>query len=239
MKTFDMKNYTIFEKDFDFENYVMFETVSGSRLYGTNTRESDWDFRGVFMLPTHLMFNPLETLEQIEIEHPDRVLWSFPKFFKMLANGNPNILELLFAPREKWTVSSFEWEMLLEKRELFVTKKAVRAFMGYSAAQAKEVAKTGDGKALLHYNRLVQQAVELCQTGKITFPCEQANWLVGFRSLEMGEVRTHYSISQNYVDATNYRFRTFLDKTNFPEEPDNQKLTQIYKTILESGFGQW
>jgi predicted nucleotidyltransferase len=33
------------------ENMRVLETLVGSRLYGTNTESSDWDYRGVFVAP--------------------------------------------------------------------------------------------------------------------------------------------------------------------------------------------
>lgn len=116
---------------------LIFKTLAGSRLYGTNTPESDIDYRGVF-LPTAEQILGFNGIEQIETSVPfDSVTYALKKFLTLAADCNPNIVELLFAPIEGPTCISVqpEWKEILDFRSSFISKKAKHTFSGYAFAQ--------------------------------------------------------------------------------------------------------
>ena len=84
--------------NFDVEKTRIFECVTGSRLYGTYTPESDYDYRGVCIPPMEILLHPFMNFDQKDsgFEEEDRAIYSLPKFFKICADSNPNIIELLF-----------------------------------------------------------------------------------------------------------------------------------------------
>ena len=68
----------------------------GSWAYGTNTPESDEDFKGVAVAPREMYLGFSKTWEQAESKEPDLVIYELRKFFNLAAGGNPNITELLY-----------------------------------------------------------------------------------------------------------------------------------------------
>jgi predicted nucleotidyltransferase len=52
---------------------LVFATISGAHLYGFPSRDSDWDIRGVHVLPAREIFGLFETRETIEqsVESPN------------------------------------------------------------------------------------------------------------------------------------------------------------------------
>lgn len=71
---------------------ILFLTLSGSHAYGSNVEGSDIDIRGVAGSPEILGFN---RFEQAIDNRTDTVIYAVNKFVGLLAQGNPNIIELL------------------------------------------------------------------------------------------------------------------------------------------------
>ena len=131
---------------FNPEEYIIFEGLSGSHLYGTATEESDVDTRGVVIPPVDVLldpFNEFDVKDSFE-ENDDRALYSLKKFFKLCADNNPNVLELLFVPENKTLISSPQWEHLRRNRSLFVSKNVKYRFLGYAISQLKKIERHRD-----------------------------------------------------------------------------------------------
>ena len=122
-------------KNFD----VVMACRAGSHLYGTNVLESDIDYRGVFVPSKPYFFGCHQHIEQIETKTPDVVLFDIRKFFKLCLECNPNIIELLFVPKEKMVVCGTAWDEISDAAHLFVSKKARFTFAGYAISQLKRI----------------------------------------------------------------------------------------------------
>jgi hypothetical protein len=126
--------------NFNPQDYVIFEGIIGSNLYGTATKDSDLDIRAVCNTPLKVIINPFEGFEQKDsgFEEEDKVIYDIGKFFKLCTDSNPNITEILFVPESKMISKSKEWNLILENRDLFLSKKAKYTFLGFSYAQLKK-----------------------------------------------------------------------------------------------------
>ena len=126
--------------NFNPQDHVIFEGVIGSQLYGTATKDSDLDIRAVCNTPLKVIIDPFECFEQKDsgFDEDDKVIYDIGKFFKLCTDSNPNILELLFIPKSKTIFKNKEWDLILENRSLFLSKKAKYTFLGYSWAQLKK-----------------------------------------------------------------------------------------------------
>ena len=82
---------------------LLFLTVMGSRLYGTNTPESDYDVKGI-MLPSmkslilHRAPNNINRRENENHLGIDFELYSIQEYFKLLRTGETISADMLFAP---------------------------------------------------------------------------------------------------------------------------------------------
>lgn len=127
-------------KAFNPEEHMIFNGIIGSRLYGTNSESSDTDFRGVCLPTLDVLLDPFNRFEQKDsgFEEDDRVIYSLDKFIKLCADSNPNIQELLFIPESRTLFTTKQWNLILENRHLFLSKKAKHTFLGYSWAQIQK-----------------------------------------------------------------------------------------------------
>jgi len=122
------------------ENFeIIFESFAGSHLYGTNTPESDVDIRGVFIPNLSYFTGFLNYTGQYEDKQNDIVYFELRKFFKLCLDCNPNIIELLFVPEEKWIKVNSVWKRIIENKHLFISKKARWTFSGYAFSQLKRI----------------------------------------------------------------------------------------------------
>ena len=83
---------------------LLFATISGAHLYGFPSLDSDYDLRGVHVLPAAEVVGLLATRETIEVEgmrgeiEMDLVTHDIRKFFEMVLKRNGYVLEQLYSP---------------------------------------------------------------------------------------------------------------------------------------------
>ncbi len=118
---------------------LIFETLAGSHLYGTNTPESDIDYRGVVIPPRNIRDDPFTNFEQQEFPGEDKVHYGLKKFFQLASDCNPNIIELFYAPDNCITVNTPEWSLISGSANNFLSTKARFTFTGYALSQLKRI----------------------------------------------------------------------------------------------------
>ena len=126
----------------DVENDTIFLTIAGSKSYGTSTPESDTDVRGICVPSdkTYYFGYGLNVFEQKDKGwEDDRVIYDLRKFFKLTADNNPNILELLYVDERFWLQNTDVWESIVLHRDKFLSKKCKHTFSGYAYAQLKRI----------------------------------------------------------------------------------------------------
>jgi len=127
--------------NFNPENYLIFECITGSKLYGTDTPDSDFDYRVICIPPLPVLLDPFMNFEQKDsgFEEEDRTIYALGKFMKLCADCNPNIVELLFIPECNIIQKSGVWNNIIENKQLFLSKKVKHTFLGYSFSQLKAI----------------------------------------------------------------------------------------------------
>lgn len=111
---------------------------AGSRLYGTKTPESDYDYRG-FVVPPFEYLVGLARFDHKVIREPDIVIYSLKRFFELLISGDPTCYEILFAPESNIIKRTDVGNTVLRSRSLFSCKKFARRFKGYAESEWRKV----------------------------------------------------------------------------------------------------
>lgn len=135
------KIFSNIDKDIGWiKNKTMFLTIHGSIAYGLNTPESDIDVRGICSVPKEYLFGFNKKFDQyITLEPIDCTIFNIKKFFNLTSQGNPNTLELLFTEPEHHIYVDSLGKILLENRDLFLSKQLKERYIGYSKAQAHRI----------------------------------------------------------------------------------------------------
>lgn len=110
------------------------KALSGSRAYGLEVPESDWDIHGVFLSPPEAFFG-FSHQDQVSSEKNDVVYFELNKFVSLLGKNNPSALELLFTPNEVVEIKHPLLETLDPTR--VVSKLCRFSFSGYAESQIK------------------------------------------------------------------------------------------------------
>lgn len=127
---------------FDYTKYLIYLGVAGSRAYGTFNPDSDWDYRGVIIPPQFINDSFIHSFEQkegLEGYGNDSVAYDIRKYFKLAAECNPNVLEILWLPDQLITVNTEYGEAMRSAKKDFLSQRAKHRFHGYAYAQLKRI----------------------------------------------------------------------------------------------------
>lgn len=120
----------------------------GSHLYGTNTPQSDMDFKAVHIpdakdiLLQRVAGSISDKRNKGEGEknlagETDQESYSLQRFLELLVDGQTVAIDMLFAPEEMLLETSDLWNLIQSNRHLLLTKKSA-AFVGYCRTQANK-----------------------------------------------------------------------------------------------------
>jgi predicted nucleotidyltransferase len=146
--------------NFDLKTHTVLFTIAGSRAYGTNTKDSDVDIKGVAIAPMNHYLGFLHRFDQAD--KPDHIqcfmeylndeemeaanktklegtIYDIQKFFHLAADANPNILDILFCRDEDVRVMTRAGKKIRDNRQMFLSKKAKHTFSGYAMSQLKRI----------------------------------------------------------------------------------------------------
>jgi uncharacterized protein len=229
-----------------------FLVLAGSRLFGIDTPESDYDYLGALIEPEQYRIG-LKNHHQEGSKHAQHgfeqymfkgdnyegSVYSLWKLVSLFAEGNPTSLALMFANpiRDDYGICTDEF------REMVVSRKSGHRFLKYMEAQRNSM--TGDRashtkrpelKSVYGYDtkfgghllRLGYQGCEFLETGKITLPMPDESPVAGCR-LNVLDVRNGLWTMQEVVEeslALQARMEASLATTELPEDADWGRLSE-------------
>ena len=136
--------------------------LGGSFAYGTNTDTSDLDIRGIYRNPLDELIGIKKDSEQITDPNSDTVIYSFKKMIQLLANCNPNTIEILGLRDEQYLLLTDEGRLLLDQKEIFLSKRAIYTFGQYALSQLNRlINKSGraQGEILSNEHRSLSKSM--------------------------------------------------------------------------------
>jgi predicted nucleotidyltransferase len=152
---------------------MLFATISGAHLYGFPSPDSDYDLRGVHLLPLEEVvgMRPVqETVEKSGIHDGleiDLVTHDAKKFFGLMLRKNGYVLEQLLSPLV--VLSTPEHEELKAIAADCMTKHHAHHYLGFAETQWKLFQKEDPPhvKPLLYVYRVLLTGIHLMRTGQV------------------------------------------------------------------------
>lgn len=198
----------------------------GSHLYGTDTTESDRDYKGIFMPAAPEIFlskipksvqlgTPSDPNRKNTAEDVDYEAYSLHYFVELACKGETVALDMLHAPKSAVLESSLTWSSLVSQREKFYTKN-LRSLVGYARRQAAKYGVKGsrlaDARKVL---AILDHASPEARIGDLDLPeLEHARWLppdekTGVRCYQAcGKMPQETATAFHYLDT----MRWFVEK---------------------------
>jgi predicted nucleotidyltransferase len=163
----------IFDSAFPESYPLLFVTISGAHLYGFPSPDSDYDLRGVHILPVKEVVGLDPGRETIEVSTKqdgleiDLVTHDVRKFFLMLLKKNGYVLEQLYSPLI--VKSSPEHEELKAIARNCLTRYHVYHYTNFAETQWQllEKQQPPTAKALLYVYRVLLTGIRLMETCEI------------------------------------------------------------------------
>ncbi len=134
--------------------------------------------------PDNLPFDLMEHC-QYKVDEWDEVFYSIQKYMILLLKANPNVLGLLWLPDNCYVKVTKLGKILIDNRDIFISKKVYYSYTGYAYGQLKRmtqfhtsgymgekrkqlVEKYGyDTKNAAHLIRLLNMSIETLTTGQV------------------------------------------------------------------------
>lgn len=215
------------------ENLYTFKALVGSRAYGLNHAESDYDWRGFYVAPTKMILGLYSPPEQLKGNGSDELYWEVGKFFKLVLENNPNVLESLFSETVEFPASQVV-ETMLQRRNEFLSKKLVKTYGGYATSQlgfgmrmVSNLDQQRQGwKHLMHLLRLLWSGAYALRNGTLKVNVSEFPYLLDVRHgrMPMPEFQTlHAQLEAEFQQAKL--------ETSLPDEP-NAELANDLLTML-------
>lgn len=177
----------------DVRKHTILQCVVGSKLYGTDNKDSDIDQMGVCVEPLEVAQGFAEFEQYIDQKRDDTgrmvtesKIYGLRKFLRLALGGNPDVTPLFFVPVGFHTVSIATGRKMQELAPHVISRKSGVKFLGYMESQRQRllgergqknvsrpllVEKYGyDTKYAMQILRLGMQGFELLATGQMTFP---------------------------------------------------------------------
>lgn len=166
--------YDKLQKQVDEHPYpLVFATISGAHLYGFPSPDSDFDLRGVHLLPLEQVVGMdagEETVERSGVRdglEMDLVTHDAKKFFGLMLKKNGYVLEQLLSPLVVFTTPEHEELKALGAR--CVTRHHAHHYLGFAETQWKLFRKEEPPrvKPLLYVYRVLLTGIHLMRTGEV------------------------------------------------------------------------
>ena len=220
--------------------------VRGSQAYGTATPTSDTDYAGVYIQSEEDIYGS-KYKEQINDDKNDTVFYEIRRFLQLTASNNPTILELLNTPEDCMIYKDPVFDVILERRDEFISKVCASSFGGYAIQQIKK-ARGQDKKQNWEKDKVTRKDVlDFCYVieGEKAIPWKEWNKSKGYEEKFIGAVnvpnaRDVYAL---YFDVNAYACFSERLSENIREfntweiRKKNESMGFGYKGLVKIGEG--
>lgn len=248
---------------------VQYEVVMGSVAYGVNSDDSDFDVYGFAIPPKEDAFPHLrglvpgfdqcqprfQTYQKHHIQDAqanggkgreyDVTIYAMAKYFRLLSDNNPNIIDSLFVPSNCVLHSTPVGDMVRDRRALFLHKGCWPKFKGYAYSQIKKIqtkAPLGKRKELVdkfgydvkfayHVVRLLNEVEQIMLEHDLDL-LRNAEQLKAIRRGEwtMAQLESYFVQKERELESL------YLNCT-LPAKADEDAIRQLLLDCLEQYYG--
>lgn len=158
------------------ETHTILQALVGSRAHGLHTESSDYDWRGIHVIPTSKILSlgykhsPTQWIEGDQ----DETSYEIGHFLQLATKANPSVLEVLMSDQVRMT-SPYATMLRDSFPYMYDPKDAYNAFAGYSCNQRKKLLEDHLGRKFkfgVAYIRTAYNLTELFKKGRFSLRVE-------------------------------------------------------------------
>lgn len=219
---------------------------TGSYAYGTNTEDSDRDYKGICIPPVNYflgleLFNEYNnsggknfknTKDDVDIN-----IIHITKFVKDAMVGVPNNIEILFLNKDQYIKITDLGQQLIDNRHLFLSKAIQKKFGGYANSQIQKLKERNtsragrqdlidlygyDTKFFMHSVRLLTSAIEILETGDFSTYRPNRSFLLDCRN---GTYTFDEAVE--LIESLDNDLKQAAANSILPEKPDYYAINQL------------
>lgn len=246
---------------------VQLEVVMGSVAYGVSNNSSDIDIYGFCIPDRNMVFPHLnghilgfgkkpETFNQYQQHHIksldcnkeyDITIYGIIRYFQLVMENNPNMIDSLFVPRRCILYSTQVGELVRENRKMFLHKGAWHKFKGYAYSQLhkaqnsiplvgtkrhEDYLKHGySTKFAYHVVRLIDEIEQILTEHDIDLTRNREQ----LKAIRRGEwtkeeIREYFNTKEKQLE------QAYLDST-LRHKPDEKAIKTLLLNCLEHHYG--
>ena len=179
----------------------------------------------------------------------DIVIYEVREVIRLLAQGNPNVLSLLWLPENRYIWRSEAGRLLINRRQIFVGRHVYMPFVGYAKAQLTKMERGAyrgymgekrkqlverygyDTKNACHLIRLLRMGIEFLRDGELIV--DRGNYdaaeLIAIKQGEWSLERVKDEAARLFVRA-----EEAADRSTLPSKPDRAAINQLCVDIVQS-----
>jgi uncharacterized protein len=216
---------------------LLFAVVSGAHLYGFPSPDSDYDFRGMHILPQRIIYGlevsdeTLQATKEVEGYEIDMMTHDARKYFQLLLKKSGDLLEQTYSPLI--VTAQPEFEEVRDIMQRCITRHYYHHYSGFASRKWHdfEEASPRRVKPLLYTYRVLLTGIHLMRTGLVEANLLHLNELFKLpyipdlvaRKLSGAEASILSDVDMDLHRAEFLRLRAELDaafaETALPEAP--------------------
>jgi predicted nucleotidyltransferase len=245
---------------------MAYEVQMGSVAYGVSDDTSDIDIYG-FCIPMkedifpHLrgeimgfgrqqqrfnQYDPHHIKDPDSGKEYDFAIYSIVKYFALVMENNPNMIDSLFVPRRCVLFSNEIGEMVRDRRKMFLHKGAFHKYKGYSYSQLHKIGKVNrsnpkraadidrigyDSKMAYHVVRLILE----CEQIMIEHDLDITRNREQLKAIRRGEWSLEYL--HEWFEAKEKALEGVYAESTLRHGPDEDAIRTLLMDCLEHHFG--
>jgi predicted nucleotidyltransferase len=220
------------------EGTEILRVLCGSRAYGLEHEDSDYDFHGIFVVPTDKLLLPWVKVEETSwVEgNEDNTAWEVGKFLKLALTSNPTVLETFKAP----VVEHNAWGDAVRKLfpAVISRERAFQSFFHYGSKQRKKFLERKDDRPMkfaVSLIRVLLHGIELLNTGDYTINLGHDPEVVKM----LHEIRLNEWAFGDIIDWSmrlEDNLKAAYEESQVQEEPDIEKVEHTLIAIRKAYF---
>lgn len=248
---------------------VQYEVVMGSLAYGVSDDNSDMDIYGFSIPPKEIIFPHLRGeilgFDEFEVQFSqfqkhhikdtsalsgkgrvyDMTIYSVVKYFRLLMENNPNIIDSLYVPDSCVLFSTPLADHVRKNRKLFLHKGCWATFKGYAYGQMHKIrTKKPEGKRkqivdqfgydvkfAYHVVRLLNEVEQLLVEEQLDL-AKNSEQLKAVRRGEWSLEKLEEHFERKEADLESYYL-----KSKLPDLPQTDAIRNLLTECLEQHYG--